>query len=147
SDQDDAGPVDRLIEEVRRYQRQDREAQGTVIQAGDLDEATPWLNRTGWVRYLQGLPRRELLDSTARPQDGIEGTEGAAWVIWQAVHRLASVSQNVAQACGHLLRIDVNRTTKHESPHSPLLAYLNPADMQKHVAPWQKIIMFFARTQ
>ncbi|CAG8320573.1 unnamed protein product [Penicillium salamii] len=36
---------------------------------------------------------------------------------------------------------------KDESPHEPLLAYLDPADIQKHVTPWQEIIMFFARTQ
>jgi hypothetical protein len=93
------------------------------------------------------VPRRELFDSTARPQDHAEGPERAAFVIWQAIHRLATASQEVAKACGHLLRIDIARTTKHESPHSPLLAYLHPADVQKHVAPWQRIMMFFARTQ
>ena len=144
----DARAVDRLIEEVRGYERQDREAQRSVVQAGDLDEATPWLNRTGWIRYLQGVPRRELFHSTARPEEETaEGSERAAGTIWQAVHRLATVSQDVAKACGHLLRIEISRTAKHESPHSPLLAYLNPADIQKHVAPWQKIMMFFARTQ
>ncbi|RJE18017.1 hypothetical protein PHISCL_09641 [Aspergillus sclerotialis] len=89
----DPDAVDQLIEEVRGYQRQDREAQRTVIQAGDLDEATPWLNRTGWIRYLQGIPRDPLFNSTARPSDeGTEGIEGAAWAIWQAMHRLATVS-------------------------------------------------------
>jgi hypothetical protein len=53
----DADAVDQLLQAVREYQRQDQDAHETIIQAGDLDEATPWLNRTGWVRYLQGTPR------------------------------------------------------------------------------------------
>lgn len=139
--------VEQLVEQVREYQRQDREAAETIIQAGDLDEATPWLNRTGWIRYLQGVPRRELLESMERPQDDADGPERAALAIWEAINRLAAASQEVAKACGHLLRIDITRTMKDESPHSPLLAYLNPAGIQKHVAPWQRIMMFFARTQ
>lgn len=63
------------------------------------------------------------------------------------MERLASVSQEIAKACGHLLHIDMVRTTKDESPHKPLLAYLDATAIQKHVAPWQQIMMFFARTQ
>ncbi|CAG8359639.1 unnamed protein product, partial [Penicillium salamii] len=71
----------------------------------------------------------------------------AALAIWEAMERLASVSQEIAKACGHLLRIEIVRTMKDESPHEPLLAYLDPAGIQKHVAPWQEMMMFFARTQ
>ncbi|KAJ5162549.1 hypothetical protein N7492_007941 [Penicillium capsulatum] len=119
----------------------------SVDRQGDLDEATPWLNRTGWVQYLQGTPREPLGQSIARPKDDAEGPERAALAIWEAMARLAKVSQDVAKSCGHLLRIDIARTMKDESPHSPLLAYLNAAGIQKHVEPWQQILMFFARTQ
>jgi hypothetical protein len=67
--------------------------------------------------------------------------------IWEAMGRLATVSQDIAKACGHLLRIDVARTMKDESPHKPLLAYLDTTTIKKHVQPWQEIMMFFARTQ
>lgn len=143
----DIDSVDRLMQQVREYQRQDQQAHETVIQAGDLDEATPWLNRTGWVQYLQGTPREPLVQSMARPEDDAEGPEQAILVIWEAMARLAKVSQDIAKSCGHLLRIDIARTMKDESPHSPLLAYLNAAGIQKHVEPWQQILMFFARTQ
>ena len=53
--------VDQIMQQIREFQRQDREAHQTIIQAGDLDEATPWLNRTGWPRYLQGTPARRCL--------------------------------------------------------------------------------------
>lgn len=138
----DADAIDQLLQAVREYQRQDQDAHETIIKAGDLDEATPWLNRTGWVRYLQGTPRQALFESTQRPADDAEGPERAILSIWEAMERLATVSQEITKACGHLLRIDVARTMKDESPHKPLLAYLDPAGIKKHVQPWQEIMMF-----
>jgi hypothetical protein len=108
---------------------------------------TPWLNRTGWVGYLQGTPRQALFESTQRPADDAEGPERAMLTIWEAMGRLATVSQEIAKACGHLLRIDVARTMKDESPHKPLLAYLDTTTIKRHVQPWQEIMMFFARRQ
>jgi hypothetical protein len=139
--------VRQLLQSIKEYQQQDQQAHETIIQAGDLDEATPWLNRTGWVRYLQGTPRQPLYESTQRPKEDAQGTERAALAIWEVIERLPHVSQEIAKCCGHLLRIEVVRTTKEESPHKPLLAYLDPAAIKKHVAPWQEIMMFFVRTQ
>jgi hypothetical protein len=42
---------------------------------------------------------------------------------------------------------EVFRVTKDESPHQPLLAYLDATAIEKHVAPWPHMGMFFARTQ
>lgn len=50
-----ANAIEQLIQETRESQRRDREASNTHVQAGYLDEATPWLNRAGWVRYLEGV--------------------------------------------------------------------------------------------
>lgn len=64
------------------------------------------------------------------------------------MHRLASVSQQIATHCGHLIRIDIMRDAKDHSPYKPFQAYLEQTkSMQKHIMPWQKIMMFFARTQ
>lgn len=139
--------VCQLLQSIKEYQQQDQQAHETIIQAGGLDEATPWLNRTGWVRYLQGTPRQPLYDSTQRPAEDATGPEQAALAIWEAMERLAYVSQEIAKVCGHLLRIDIVRTMKDESPQKPLFAYLDPAAIKKQVAPWQEILMFFARTQ
>lgn len=68
-------------------------------------------------------------------------------VIWEAIHRLASVSQQVATHCGYSIRIDIIRDAKDHSPHKPFQAYLDQKSIQKHIMPLQKIIMFFARTQ
>ncbi|KAJ5155754.1 hypothetical protein N7492_008557 [Penicillium capsulatum] len=51
-----ADAIGKLLQWVREDQPLDQQSYNTVIQAGDLDEATPWLNRTGWVQYLQGTP-------------------------------------------------------------------------------------------
>lgn len=139
--------IDQLRQQVRQYQREEQAARETVIQAGDLDEATPWLRRTGWVRYLQGVERRPLIDSMARPAETAEGDERAMLVIWEAMHRLASVGQQISTHCGHSIRIDIVRDAKDHSPHKPFQAYLDRKSMQKHIMPLQKIMMFFARTQ
>ena len=119
-----------------------------MIQARDLDEAMPWLNRMGQIQYLQGVPQRELFHSTARPkEETAEGSECVTGAIWQTVYQLVTVSQDVVKACGHLLQIKISQIAKHKSLYSLLLAYLNPTNIQKHIAPWQKIIMFFAYTQ
>lgn len=147
STQAHADKISGLMQQVRQYQREEQDAQEAVIQAGDLDEATPWLRRTGWVRYLQGVERRPLIDSMARPAETAEGDARAMLVIWEAMHRLASVGQQISTHCGHSIRIDIVRDTKDHSPHKPFQAYLDQKSMQKHIMPLQKMMMFFARTQ
>lgn len=78
---EDPDRIRQLVQTVEEYQQQDQTAHETIIQAGDLDEATPWLNRTGWVRYLQGTPRQPLFESTQRPEEDAEGPERAALAI------------------------------------------------------------------
>ncbi|CAG8164700.1 unnamed protein product [Penicillium salamii] len=60
---------------------------------------------------------------------------------------VARTTQRIAKSCGHLIRIEVARTELHGSPHRPLLAYMDPETISGHVAPWQQILTFFARTQ
>ncbi|KAJ5974926.1 hypothetical protein N7481_008633 [Penicillium waksmanii] len=43
--------VSQLLQRIKEYQQQ------------DFDEATPWLNWTGWVPKLQGTPRQPLYES------------------------------------------------------------------------------------
>ena len=58
-----------------------------------------------------------LVASTKRPQLDADGPERVA------MERLAHVSQAIAKQCGHLLRIDVVRTTKNEVPHKPITSF------------------------
>lgn len=136
-----------LIQQWKAIQAEQQAARHTVIEAGDLDEATPWLNRTGWARYMRGLPLRPVVESMDRPADDAVGDDGTALAIWCAMDRLAQVSQRIAKASGHILRIEIARTKQAESPHDPLMAYMRDVDIHRHVEPWQRILMFFARTQ
>jgi hypothetical protein len=138
--------IQQLVQRVRAFQAQQARSQQTIIQAGEIDEATPWLNRTGWVRYLQGISSALLVQSMERPDEDAEGPEGAAWAIWQAMERLAIVSQQITRASGFLVRIEAARTQKADSPYEPLLAYMKEAEIKDHIEPWQRILMFFART-
>jgi hypothetical protein len=68
-----------------------------VIQAGELDEANPWLRRTQWAQYLQGVPVRSLSEAIATPDKYAEGPEGAMRTIWDAMDGVARVSQQITR--------------------------------------------------
>jgi hypothetical protein len=57
------------------------------------------------------------------------------------------VSQQITRASGFLVRIEAARTQKADSPYKPLLAYMKEAEIKDHIEPWQRILMFFVRTQ
>ena len=40
----------------------EQQAQRTVIEAGERDEANPWLRRTQWAVYLAGLDPAQLVE-------------------------------------------------------------------------------------
>ncbi|KAJ5743532.1 hypothetical protein N7533_010634 [Penicillium manginii] len=71
---EDPDRIHQLVQMVEEYQQQDQQAHETIIQAGELDEATPWLNRTGWVRYLQGTPPAAIIREYPAPRGGCRGT-------------------------------------------------------------------------
>jgi len=128
----------------------DSQASGDqTYQASSIDEANPWLRRTQWAAYLkitpQGLPH--LLASIETPDETREGPEGAVRAIWEAMASVARISQRITKQTGHLIRIEAVRTEKDQSPHQPLQAYMDEEQIQRHVEPWQQVLMFFARTQ
>ena len=43
-----------------------QEKEQRMIQAGFINKVDPWLERTGWHRYLAGLDRHQLLHSIAK---------------------------------------------------------------------------------
>ncbi|KAJ5609933.1 hypothetical protein N7510_006652 [Penicillium lagena] len=67
--------------------------------------------------------------------------------IWDAMDGVARISQRITKQTGHLIRIEAARTEKDQSPYQPLQAYMDEEQIQRHVEPWQQIVMFFARTQ
>lgn len=131
---------DQLEEQHQQiFQRSDR-----TVETVELDEATSWLRRTRWSHYLAGqLP--ETLHSLVEPPE--EDPLDPLWAVHQAMSNMARTAQQVAKRCGHLIRVEVIRTEMDKAPHTPLQAYLDPETITRHIAPWQAIVCFFARTQ
>jgi hypothetical protein len=63
------------------------------------------------------------------------------------MEQVACKSQRTVQHCGQAIRVEAVRSEKGQTPHRPLLAYMDEAAIKKHVQPWQQILAFIARTQ
>ena len=64
----------------------DQAAANQVIQAGELQDANPWLQRTRWARYLAEVYPQDLLDVVATPgADEMDETRQATRVIWDTI--------------------------------------------------------------
>jgi superfamily II DNA helicase RecQ len=120
-----------------------------TIQDGEKDEAAPWLERTGWLPYLNKLDRPELLASIEEPNiDPEKEEEPVEAAIWNAMEGLARVSQaSVINRTGIFVRMEAIRTEKHQTRYTPLQAYMDDKSIKERSRPWKQILMFFARTQ
>lgn len=63
------------------------------------------------------------------------------------MEQVARKSQRTVQQCGQAIWVEAVRSEKGQTPHRPLLAYMDEAAIQKHVHPWQQILAFIACTQ
>ncbi|KAL4777938.1 hypothetical protein BJX76DRAFT_344568, partial [Aspergillus varians] len=61
--------------------------------------------------------------------------------------QLVCKSQQSVQHCGHAICIKVVRTKTSQTPYRPLMAYMNPDQIQKHIQPWQQVLGFIACMQ
>ena len=126
----------------------EQQAQRTVIEAGERDEANPWLRRTQWAVYLAGVDPQQLVDCVQRPDEADTSDDNqAAAAIWDSMEAVARMSQKVSSRAGHMIRIEAVRTERDQTPHTPLQAYMDEDNIIRHVIPWQQVLMFFTRTQ
>lgn len=121
----------------------------TTIENGEKDEVNPWLQRTGWLPYLIGLERPDLLASIEEPGvDPAKDEEPVEAAIWNAIEKLAQYSQDsVIERVGVFVRLEAIRTEHHQTRYQPLQPYMDEKAIIKHAQRWQQIVMFFARTQ
>jgi hypothetical protein len=138
--------VDEVVQAWEQAQAQAKADQ--AIQASQLTDANPWLQITQWADYLQGIQAHNLLACVAAPEeDPQDATEQRVQVIWDTMEQVARKSQQTVQRCGQAIRVEAVRSEKGQTPHRPLLAYMDEAAIRKHVQPWQQILVFIARTQ
>ncbi|KAI9374464.1 hypothetical protein BJX61DRAFT_540811 [Aspergillus egyptiacus] len=134
-------------------EQQERQQQERVIQAGEINDANPWLRMTRWAEYLQGVDPSDLLaiSTVANPEEWSTAVkrdlEAVVQVLQQTMAQLVRKSQQTVQHCSHAIRIEAVRTETSQTPYQPLMAYMNPDQIQKHVQPWQQVLGFIARTQ
>ncbi|MCJ1360896.1 MAG: hypothetical protein MMC33_010905 [Icmadophila ericetorum] len=70
-----------------------QEKEQRMIQAGFINKVDPWLERTGWHRYLAGLDRHQLLHSIAKrdPDDDSNGETSDTISTVEAVQRVGRI--------------------------------------------------------
>ena len=103
---------------------------------------------TQWANYLQGIQAHDLLACIAAPEeDPIDATEQRVQVIWDTIEQVAHKSQQTVQQCGQAIQVEAVQSEKGQTPHQPLLAYMDEAAIQKHIHPWQQILAFITQTQ
>jgi hypothetical protein len=138
---------DRLIDQIEQAFTEESELP-QVIDAGERDDANPWLRRTQWAVYLRGIDPQHLIDCVQAPDaDSSDPTEMAASAIWDAMAAVARISQLVCTKTSHTIRTEAVRTERDRLPHQPLQAYMDADNIERHTIPWQQILMFFTRTQ
>ncbi|KAG8630425.1 hypothetical protein KVT40_002044 [Elsinoe batatas] len=124
-----------------------REAMERRIEDGEKDEVNHWLERTGWLKFLSGFDRRDLVESIQEP-DKEEVSERVEHAIWMAVGRLTRMAQHtIGQKAGIFVRMEAIRNEKEQKRYVPLMAYQDEEAMGLNARPWQQVLMFFARTR
>ncbi|QGA18638.1 hypothetical protein EYB26_006323 [Talaromyces marneffei] len=139
---------------TRQYAEYEKQA-AERIQQGHIDEANPWLRRTGWVPYLHSFSSTQLLEYIDMPamDDQIDQSpiadpnECAIQAIWTATGQVGQISQQSIMHTGVFVRMEAIRTERHQTRYQPLEAYQDPETMTERVRPWQQMLMFFWRTQ
>ncbi|KAL4777910.1 hypothetical protein BJX76DRAFT_363253, partial [Aspergillus varians] len=144
--------VDAMCTAWQEQQKKQEEAR--VIQAGQINDANPWLRMTRWAEYLQGIDPGDLLaiSTMADPEtDHLSAvemeTERGVMVLQATMAQLVRKSQQTVTRCSHAIRIEAVRTETSQTPYRPLLAYMHSDQIEKHVQPWQQVLGFIARTQ
>ena len=135
-------------------EQQAKQQRERVIQAGQIRDANPWLRMTRWAEYLQGIDPSDLVAISTMAETRAPGsataeidTDAVVHVLQETMAQLVRKSQQTVQHCGHAIRIEAVRTETSQTPYRPLMAYMNPDQIQKHVQPWQQVLGVIARTQ
>jgi hypothetical protein len=137
-------------------QHYDRIRSDDTIRPGETDEVNPWLRRTGWIPYLEGCDRKDILRCLGEPTVNEGLTEGeneandnerAAAAIWEATGELASASQDAVSRSGVMLRFEAIRTEAHQNVYRPLEPYQNRDEIRRQGRYWQQIVTSFVRTR
>ena len=101
--------TDRTLQKVKNRQ------QGIEVQ--------PWLEKTGWPKYLKELNRQKLMDSVKIPN---AKEKSLKLIVWDATGKMLRHSQATAKKkAGYYLRMEVVRSEVHQTRYRSLQAYID----------------------
>jgi hypothetical protein len=140
--------LSRALKRLAKIEKKSQE----MIQEVQTKEANPWLERTGWSKYLKMLNRMELLESIREPngdpgtkEEPVEVVEAA---IWKVMGKIAEIGQaSIINRVGIFMRMEAIRTEQHQTRYQPLQSYQHEEEIKDRVRPWRQVLMFFACTQ
>lgn len=139
-----AARVNGELNEIWKKAAEIRKKADRIIEEGETDEVNKWVDRTKWNRYLKGYEHEALLDLIEKPEEE-EQVEDA---IWTAMAGLAKFCQKtVAHKAGLFVRFEAIRSEKQQTRYVPLMAYQDYKAIGTYTRPWQRVLMFFARTR
>lgn len=113
-----------------------------IINAAVEGEISPWLNRTGWTRFLVGLNRDELQTSMNEPDEREALTEAK---IWKAVLSLLQTCEDTSTKSAFVARKRILQTEPDNRSTLPIEPYQNSSSLRKSSRLWQQIVLFFVR--
>lgn len=110
-------------------------------------QAPTWYKRVGVGEKLQGRPIASVLSLTKEPEAGAKMTEVAARTIWEAAAGVVRVGEQIIAHSPTCIREEAAQIHQGKTPHRPLKALLDTDERRPRAEPWQRILMFFVRTQ
>ena len=109
--------------------------------------ASTWYNRVKIGDYLRGVSVTPFLSLTRTPEVGAKKTERAARTIWEAAAGVVRVGEQIIAHSDTYIRKEAAQIHPGETPRRPLEALLDADKSRSWAEPWQRVLMFFVRTQ
>jgi hypothetical protein len=111
-----------------------------------VSQLRTWYKLAGLEMYLQGAPIALLPSLTKTPVDSEAGTKPAQ-AIWNAAAGVVQVGEHIIAHSDEFIQKYAAQIHPHEIPQRPLQALKGAATLRVWAEPWQRILMFFVRTQ
>lgn len=132
--------MDASVAQIAERERQ-------LITSEQAGEPNPWLRRTGWLAYLAGQDRLQLVAAVQAPQSP---EEPQLTLIWEGMADMIHHCQRTAAfspEVGHFIRMEVMRTQATQTRYTPLQPHIDPKILADYAHLWQQLVIFLARTQ
>ncbi len=124
--------------DFQRYKR----GRGRIITAPVPGDISPWQQRVGWNRFLQGLDRYKLKASMNEPGVGECLIEAK---IWRGVQSLIQTCEDTVCKSNISVRIQILQKDPTDKVKQPIEPYLQLKELREASRQWQQIFLFFVR--